>query len=78
MDKQYKESGGLWLAGITLVTIGYTMFSGDSVHETQNLIVSFGFALMFKLERISNGLSNYFNGMDVENTVKTKDGEKDV
>ena len=61
MYKQYKESGGLWLAGIALVMIGYTVFSGDSAHETQNLIASFGFAIMFKLERISNGLSNYFN-----------------
>lgn len=78
MNKQYKESGGLWLAGIALVMIGYTMFSGDSVHETQNLIASFGFVIMFKLERISNGLSNYFNGIDVENTIKTKGGEKDV
>lgn len=61
MNKQYKESGGLWLAGIALVMIGYTVFSGDSAHETQNLIASFGFVIMFKLERISNGLSNYFN-----------------
>ena len=61
MDKQYKESGGLWLAGIALVMIGYTVFSGDPAHETQNLIASFGFVIMFKLERISNGLSNYFN-----------------
>ena len=72
MDKQYKESGGLWLAGITLVTIGYTMFSGDSVHETQNLIVSFGFALMFKLERISNGLSNYYNDKSEDEPPKVK------
>ena len=78
MNKQYKESGGLWLAGTALVMIGYTAFSGDSAHETQNLIASFGFAIMFKLERISNGLSNYFNGLDVENTTKTKGGEKDV
>ena len=61
MNKQYKESGGLWLGVLGLITIGYTVFSGDSVHETQNLIASFGFVLMFKLERISNGLSDYFN-----------------
>lgn len=30
----------------------YTMFSGDSANETQNLIASFGFVIMFKLERI--------------------------
>ena len=63
---------------MTLIMTIYTMFSGDSAHETQNLIASFGFVIMFKLERISNGLSNYFNSIDVENTVKTKDGEKDV
>ena len=62
MSKQYKESGGLWLAGMALIMIIYTMFSGDSANETQNLIASFGFVIMFKLERISNGLSNYFNG----------------
>ena len=78
MYKQYKESGGLWLGSLCLITIGYTIFSGDSAHETQNLIASFGFVLVFKLERISNGLSNYFNGLDVENTTKTKGGEKDV
>lgn len=61
MNKQYKESGSLWLAGMALVMIGYTVFSGDSAHETQNWIASFGFVIMFKLERISNGLSNYFN-----------------
>ena len=75
MDKQYKESGGLWLAGITLVTIGYTMFSGDSVHETQNLIVSFGFAIMFKLERISNGLSNYYNEKSEDEPPKVENTE---
>ena len=61
MNKQYKESGGLWLAVICLIGIGYTIFSSDTSYETQNLIASFGFAIMFKLERISNGLSNYFN-----------------
>ena len=62
VDKQYKESGGLWAAILCLISIGYGIFSTDTVHETQNLIAVFGFCIMFKLERISNGLSNYFNG----------------
>ena len=72
MNKQYKESGGLWLAGIALVMIGYTVFSGDSAHETQNLIASFGFAIMFKLERISNGLSNYYNDKSEDESPKVE------
>ena len=75
MNKQYKESGGLWLAGIALVMIGYTVFSGDSAHETQNLIASFGFVIMFKLERISNGLSNYHNDKSEDEPPKVKNTE---
>lgn len=75
MNKQYKESGGLWLAGIALVMIGYTVFSGDSAHETQNLIASFGFVIMFKLERISNGLSNYYNDKSEDEPPKVKNTE---
>ena len=75
MNKQYKESDGLWLAGIALVMIGYTVFSGDSAHETQNLIASFGFVIMFKLERISNGLINYYNDKSEDEPQKVKNTE---
>ena len=75
MNKQYKESDGLWLAGIALVMIGYTVFSGDPAHETQNLIASFGFVIMFKLERISNGLSNYYNDKSEDEPQKVKNTE---
>ena len=72
MNKQYKESGGLWLAILGLIAIGHTLFSGDADHETQNLIASFGFAIMFKLERISNGLSNYFNEKSKDESPKVE------
>ena len=75
MNKQYKESDGLWLAGIALVMIGYTVFSEDSAHETQNLIASFGFVIMFKLERISNGLSNYYNDKSEDESSKVENTE---
>ena len=75
MNKQYKESGGLWLAGMALIMIIYTMFSGDSTNETQNLIASFGFVIMFKLERISNGLSDYFNKKLEDESSKVENTE---
>ena len=75
MNKQYKESGGLWLGALGLITIGYTVFSGDSVHETQNLIAAFGFCIMFKLERISNGLSDYFNKKLEDESSKVENTE---
>lgn len=72
MNKQYKESGGLWLAILGLIAICYTLFSGDTSHETQNLIVVFGFCIMFKLERISNGLSIYFNDKSEDEPLKVE------
>ena len=75
MNKQYKESGGLWLAILCLIAIGYALFSGDTSHETQNLIVVFGFCIMFKLERISNGLSDYFNKKLEDESSKVENTE---
>jgi len=72
MNKQYKESGGLWLAILGLIVIGYALFSGDTSHETQNLIVVFGLCIMFKLERISNGLSNYFKDKSEDEPPKVE------
>lgn len=75
MNKQYKESGGLWLAILGLIVIGYTISSGDTIYETQNLIVVFGLCIMFKLERISNGLSNYYNDKSEDEPPKVKNTE---
>ena len=72
MNKQYKESGGLWLAILGLIVIGYTISSGDTIYETQNLIVVFGLCIMFKLERISNGLSNYYNDKSEDESPKVE------
>ena len=75
MNKQYKESGGLWLAILGLIAIGYALFSGDTSHETQNLIVVFGLCIMFKLERISNGLSNYYHEKSEDESPKGENTE---
>jgi len=61
--KEYKEGGGylsLFISVVMLVVI----FFGDPTmqQEITAYVVGFGSLILYKLERISNGLKSYFNG----------------